>query len=138
MLTLNAKSRYGLAALLTLAAGQEQGLLQSREIAQRNGIPPKFLEQILVRLADAGLVQSVRGKHGGYRLARPATTISVIEALEALEGGLALNGDDPTTPPAITALLHEAETALRQTLALSLADLLERQNRLTGSLMFHI
>ncbi len=139
MLTLNTRSRYGLAALLSLATGYEQGLVQAKEIANHHGIPPKYLEQILVRLTSTELVQSVRGKHGGYRLARPPAKISVLEALEALEGGLALAGDNgATVPEAVTALFEEAEAALRQVFSISLAELAERQHRLARSLIFHI
>ncbi len=139
MLSLNTKSRYGLTALLSLSAAHEQGLVQAREIAGQHGIPPKYLEQILVRLTGAGLVQSVRGKHGGYRLARHPARISVLEALEALEGGLALAGGSGTgEPEAVSALFAEAEDALRKVFSVSLAELAERQHRLAGSLVFHI
>ncbi len=138
MLCLNTKSRYGLAALLTLAAAHDQGLLQSKEIAQRNNIPPKYLEQIFALLTGAEIVQSVRGKNGGYRLARPPAAITVLEVIEILEGGLALAGDDNGAPDAVAELLRKAEAGLREAFSLSLAELVQRQQQLAGGIMFHI
>jgi Rrf2 family protein len=58
----------------------------SAEIAKAEGIPSKYLEGILVQLKTAGLVLSERGKNGGYRLAKPASAMRMIEIVEALEG----------------------------------------------------
>jgi len=60
------------------------------EIAEAEVIPKKFLDVILLELKNAGLLQSKKGKGGGYVLARPATTISVGAVVRALEGPLAL------------------------------------------------
>jgi len=86
VLCLNTKSRYGIAALVTLAAAHEQGLLHSREITRRNNIPSNYLEeQIFILLTGAEIVQNVRGKNGGYRLVRPpATIITLLDAIKTL------------------------------------------------------
>src|SRR3546814_20270950 len=63
--------------------------LTSTEIATRHAIPHKFLEQILVDLRNAGLLESRRGKHGGYVMLRPADTITFGEVLRLFEGPLA-------------------------------------------------
>lgn len=62
------------------------------EIAAGEGIPAPFLERILARLRDSGLVQATRGVSGGYQLTRPAAAIAVGEVVTALEGPLALVG----------------------------------------------
>ncbi|UAK24694.1 RrF2 family transcriptional regulator [Sphingomonas nostoxanthinifaciens] len=87
---LSQRSRYALKALLHLA-GTEQGLPVSiGTIAQASGISRKFLEAILNDLRREGLVDSTRGKFGGYRLALPADQISFARIIRASEGPLAL------------------------------------------------
>ena len=86
---LSKKSKYGLKAALFLARSvAEQPNLVS-EIAAQEGIPKKFLEQILLELKRHGVVQSRRGKGGGYLLGRPATQISLGEIVRILDGPLA-------------------------------------------------
>ncbi len=83
----SAKSDYALRAMLTLAAAD--GPFRGEELARSQGLPVKFLENILVDLRKAGLVQNRRGADGGYRLARPATEITPAEVIRALDGPLA-------------------------------------------------
>jgi Rrf2 family protein len=83
------KGKYGLKAMVHLA-GQEPGALaQVQDIADRNNIPKKFLDQILSELRNAGLVFSKKGKGGGYALAQPAHKISVGQIVRVLDGPLA-------------------------------------------------
>jgi Rrf2 family protein len=83
------KAKYAFRALLAIAAEPEGNALNSAEIAKRHGIPHKFLEQILLDLKKAGLLESRRGKTGGYAMLRPADTISFGEVLRLFEGPLA-------------------------------------------------
>lgn len=85
---LTAKSEYGLLALIDLASRWGEGPVSAREIAERQSIPPKFLEQLFVSLRKAGLVCAVRGARGGFALDRRPSEISVLEVVEALEGPL--------------------------------------------------
>ncbi|MBI5379354.1 MAG: Rrf2 family transcriptional regulator [Nitrospirae bacterium] len=80
------KSAYGLLAALDLAARQADSPIQLREIAKRQGIPLKYLEQVMTPLKTSGLVRGVRGARGGYLLARPPKAISAGELLRVLEG----------------------------------------------------
>ena len=90
---LNAKSEYALRAMLDLATRPlEQTTLN--EIALRQSIPPAVLPAIFQLLARAGLVETVRGYHGGVRLGRPAAEVSVRMVFEALEGPLKLHRCD--------------------------------------------
>jgi Rrf2 family protein len=83
-------TRYALKALLYLAK-RETGTPQPIvEIAERTSIPRKFLEAILVDLKRSGLVESTRGKKGGYALSRPQDKITFGEVIRATEGPLAL------------------------------------------------
>ena len=76
-------------ALLTLAADDDDKPVKAEEIARRQGIPLKFLENILVELRKDGLVASQRGAEGGYRLATAPNKTSVAAVIRAVDGPLA-------------------------------------------------
>ncbi len=88
---LTKRGEYALRALIDLGIAQEAGreMVQIAEIAQHESIPIKFLEAILVQLKDEGLLDSKRGKHGGYFLARPMDTIRIGDVVRKIEGPLA-------------------------------------------------
>jgi Rrf2 family transcriptional regulator, cysteine metabolism repressor len=86
---LTAKSEYGLLALIDLACEGRGGPVSAREIAERQAIPTKFLEQLFVALRRAGIVTARRGAKGGFVLGREASAITVLDIVEALEGPLA-------------------------------------------------
>ncbi|MDP2299692.1 MAG: Rrf2 family transcriptional regulator, partial [Actinomycetota bacterium] len=73
---LSARSEYGLLALVDLTTAPGGSPVAAREIAERRGIPPAFLEQLLADLRRAGIVRSTRGAHGGFALARGASAIT--------------------------------------------------------------
>ncbi len=86
---LSTKGRYGLRAMLDLAINSEQeDAVCIQSISERQNISESYLEQLVRKLRTAGLVKSVRGAGGGYRLARPADQISVGDVLRALEGSI--------------------------------------------------
>ena len=82
------KGRYGLRALIDLALYSENETVSIQSIARRQNISDSYLEQLMRKLRSAGLIVSVRGAQGGYKLARPANEISVGDVLRALEGSL--------------------------------------------------
>ena len=82
---LSTKGRYAMVALADLALAPEDQLLSLAEISKRQDISLPYLEQLFVKLRRAGLVDSVRGPGGGYRLARPAETIRVADILAAVD-----------------------------------------------------
>jgi Rrf2 family protein len=84
----SAKVDYALRAVIELAASDEDHVKGER-VAQAQGIPPKFLENILGDLRHAGIVRSQRGVDGGYWLARPAEEITVADVVRAVEGPIA-------------------------------------------------
>jgi Rrf2 family protein len=86
---LSQRGRYALKALLNLARGEE-GPKDVGRISAEENIPRKFLEAIMSDLRRARLVESTRGKLGGYRLARPASDITFGEVMRATNGPLAL------------------------------------------------
>jgi Rrf2 family transcriptional regulator, cysteine metabolism repressor len=83
---ISTKGEYGLLALVDLALQPDDTAVQAIQIAQRQGVPKQYLDQLMLILKKAGLVESVRGRQGGYRLARPATAITVFDVIVALEG----------------------------------------------------
>lgn len=85
----SAKADYALRAAAELAAAEGTGPVKGEQLARAQGIPSKFLENILLELRHAGLVQSQRGVEGGYWLARPAAEITLAEVIRAVEGPLA-------------------------------------------------
>ena len=88
-LVLSRKSKYGLKALLVLARETGRGPVLISELAARDAIPKKFLEAILLELKRHGIVQSKKGKGGGYYLRRKPSTITFGEVIRVLEGPLA-------------------------------------------------
>ena len=86
------KGRYALQVCLDLAQQDPEAYISLREVAQRQNISMKYLESIVAMLNRAGLVRSLRGKGGGYRLNRKPEDCSVAEILQLTEGSLAPGG----------------------------------------------
>jgi Rrf2 family protein len=84
---------YGLQALFEISLHGEPEGAKATEIAQAQGVPLKFLEQILAALKKSKLVRSYRGREGGYVLYRPPKEITLLEVIEALEGTVSLTGE---------------------------------------------
>lgn len=86
---LSRKAKYGMKALLLLAREGERGPILIEELATRERIPKKFLEAILLELKHRGIVQSQKGKGGGYFLGRKSHDITLGEVVRVLDGPLA-------------------------------------------------
>lgn len=80
------RGEYGVRLMVELARHHGAGPLSLSEIADHEGLPRPYLEQLVVNLREAGLVTSTRGARGGYQLVRPPTEIRMGEVLRALEG----------------------------------------------------
>ena len=76
-------------AMIYLSLNYNQGLVSIREVAERENIPKKFLEQILIELKKAGLLESVRGVGGGYRLIKDPKDITMARVIRIVDGPLA-------------------------------------------------
>ena len=81
-------SRYAVAAVVYLAAQKSNDYVTSRDIARAQGLPELFLLKSLKPLVGAGILRSIKGPGGGYRLARRAGDISLLEVIEAVDGPL--------------------------------------------------
>ena len=144
---ISSKGDYGLRALFDLAQRFGQGPVQSEEIARRQGIPFNYLNQLLITMRRARLIESLRGPQGGHMLARPPGAITLLEILTALEGPLlpdepAREGLRPTVPEDL-ALVDEVWANLRaqieQILAgMTLDDLCRRKRTRTEHMMYYI
>jgi Rrf2 family cysteine metabolism transcriptional repressor len=87
---LSTKIRYGARAMLVLASHHGEGPLELHEIAKKERISIKYLEQVIIPLRTAGLVKSVRGAKGGYSLGRSPAEICLKDIVEILEGPVTL------------------------------------------------
>ena len=144
------RSTYGILAAVDLALKSGSAPVQAKSIARRQGIPARFLEQVLHAMKKAGLVASLRGAQGGYVLSRKPSEVSIAQILEALEGPFlavaGLNGQNPLRHSAKSdALLtkvwdrvYEAERHVLE--AITVEELAEQQRQLEEkrTLMYHI
>ncbi len=86
---LSSRTDYALRALFNLVEAGEEQLVSTRQLAERNDIPKKFLEQILMEMKQKGWIVSVTGKRGGYRLGKPPGQITMGEVIRHFDGSLA-------------------------------------------------
>ena len=94
----SAKTDYALRAAVELAAQDGGAPVKGERLATSQSIPLRFLENILLQLRHAGIVESRRGAEGGYRLARPAAEITLADVIRAIDGPLAgVSGARPET-----------------------------------------
>ena len=87
---ISTKIRYGTRAILELASHYGEGPIELKEIAKKENISLKYLEQVIIPLRSAGLVKSVRGSKGGYLLAKSPSGICINDLVEILEGPINL------------------------------------------------
>lgn len=130
MLSITTKSPYAIQALTELGRADGAAPVPIAELARRREIPIQFLEQLFAVLRRAGMLRSFRGVKGGYAFARDPSTITVLEVVELLDGKL---GSDSA------GVFEDAAAAARKVLAaVTVADLVEREEREAGSAMYHI
>ena len=134
---LSKKTEYALRALIYAARFPEGTTFQIRDLAEKNGIPKKFLELILLELKNAGVLSSRRGVGGGYLLARRPETIRAEEIVEVFEGPVMAaepekgsakaSREEPS--PAVARLVAEASGAMAAVLSRwTLADLVREED----------
>ena len=85
----SSKAEYGVRLMIELGRQSPEHPTSLKAIADAEGLPLAYLEQVVARLRKAGLVMSARGAHGGYWLSRPAEEIAMDEVVQALEGSIA-------------------------------------------------
>ena len=130
------KAQYGLRALIEIAR-QDGQPVPLKDVSERQGLSQHYLEQIASNLRRAGFIKSVRGAHGGYRLARPAEQINAYDVVTAMEGSIApvqcVEDDhscDSQNVCGTQDLWFRVDAALREVLGgTTLADLIAEQER---------
>ncbi len=135
---LSSKTQYGTRILLQVAITTQSGrLAQGKELAAKQNINEPYLEQIMVSLKKAGMIQTVRGRRGGYLLAIDPKTVTLLDIIETFEGPVALAelGSDKDTPPASQDAITAAFENINQTLraeagGVTLADIIEADRKL--------
>jgi len=124
---ITARTEYATLAVLELSLREGASHVQAKEIAEKQSIPLKFLEQILSQLRTAGVVKSVRGASGGYSLARAASEISLRDVVAAVEGDL--RGTEPVIKdrPALAVWQELQEEFLSRLASISFLELVDRK-----------
>ena len=130
---ISTRGRYGTRMMLDLAAHHDQGPTPLREIAKRQDLSVKYLEQLIIPLKAAGYIRSVRGARGGYTLAKKPDKISVGQIIKVLEGGLSLVDcvEDPKVCerekncPTRDIWLRMSERLMEELSSLTLSDVLD-------------
>ena len=85
---ISTKGRYALRMMVDIAEHQKDGYVTLKDVALRQGISKKYLEQIALHISQAGMLRAVRGYQGGYMLARPASEYTVYSILQVVEGSM--------------------------------------------------
>jgi Rrf2 family cysteine metabolism transcriptional repressor len=130
VLSITTKSPYAIQALTELGRAGDAGPVPIAELARRREIPVQFLEQLFAVLRRAGLLRSFRGVKGGYAFAREPATITVLEVVDLLDGRLGADS---------SGVFADAASAAREVLgAVTIADLIEREDRDAGTAMYYI
>jgi Rrf2 family protein len=146
------KATYGILAALDMALQNGTGPIQAKAIARRQAIPVRFLEQVLHAMKRAGIVDSLRGAHGGYILNKRPDEVSLAEIVEALDGqltssrprelGLHRPGHDRNRLEGLLGHVWERvrQAELEVLGAVTLAEIAERHQQVEQerSLMYHI
>ena len=145
---LSTRTRYGTRALAELAAAYPGRAVSAKELAARQRLSAKYLEQILGALRKAGLVGAERGTHGGYVLARPPEEVTLAEVFSVLEGptapvacvdnpGSCALADVCPTRETWVEMTESIDTILSGTTLKDLADRKKRKS-LSSAAMYHI
>lgn len=124
---------YGLMALLDIASHSENDVsVSTTDIAERQNISQKYLEQILPLLRQAGLIRAQKGLRGGYRLSRPASLLKLSEVLNALDGSI-LSGMEITEESKESSLRNVVNECLWESINDRIREYAE--NRTLGDLL---
>lgn len=144
------KTTYAIQAALDLALSTGEDPVRAKAIARRQGIPARFLEQVLNAMKKAGLVQSLRGAAGGYTLNKPPSDISIAAIVEALDGPFAethsagargaraRTSTKPDTLSEIWDRVRQAELDVLNSVTLKDLAVRHRQLQAERGLMYHI
>jgi len=139
---ISTKVRYGTRAMLELASNYGKGPIDLKEIAKREDISLKYLEQVIIPLRTSGLVKAIRGSKGGYSLTKPPSEIWLNDLVDILEGPLDLIEclNDPTTCRKVqTCVTRDVWKEVQEAIcgifhSITLEDMLNRKGEKEGSI----
>ena len=137
MAIISTKGAYGLTAIIILAKEDKTKLLQIKDIAAKGDIPQNYLEQILVLLKKSGLVESVRGANGGYKLSRDKNNINVYEVLNSLECCMA-HTDNKSNNNMLEPFWKDTQEKVKKIFQLSIQELEEFLEEDSQNITYHI
>jgi Rrf2 family iron-sulfur cluster assembly transcriptional regulator len=132
MLKLSRKTQLALEAVIDIAFNARPEPVQAKEITSRQGVPQRYLEQVMQQLVRAGILKGVRGPRGGYRLAKERRRITVGEVVRVAESvddgeGDGLNGRSDLGARIVTPLIQSLQDEVMTRLdAISIEDLCQR------------
>lgn len=137
MTGLTTKGSYGITIILELSKYYNKKLLQISEISQKNDIPKSYLIQLLNKLKNSGLIDSIRGNKGGYKLSKSPDEITLKEVIEKLEGTIELfrQYDDEDI---VRKIFNNVEKTLKEELKVTFTELLLRQEEDYKNSMYYI
>lgn len=134
---ISSKGEYGVLALVDLAIQRDSGPVNIQSIADRQDIPKKYLEQVLLALKRGGFVESTRGKKGGYFLGEDPADISLIDVLDELEEQFVLADSGRSRPKYLETFWDEKSDEIREVLDVPLAEVVDRRTA-DSEVVYHI
>lgn len=133
---MSTRGRYGVRAMLDIALNYEKGAVSLKDLAKRQNLSEKYLEQLIPPLRSAGLIRSIRGAGGGYTLTKEPSEINLLEIIQALEKISPVDClDAPEICPNIkTCVTYDVWKEINDSTSkilnsLTLSEMVERQHR---------
>ena len=127
------RAEYGVRLMVELGRQEDGAPVALSAVAESERLPLSYLEHLVAKLRKAGLVESQRGAHGGYRLGRPADRIEMLEVVQALDGKVGQEADEAG------GIWAEGVTALRKVFGqTTIAEVARREAEESGSGMYFI
>ena len=137
MIGISTKTVYAVAALHELGLAQEGEVLKIKEIAKRASVPQNFLEQILLELKKQGMLLSIKGAHGGYKLAKPLKDIMLADVVAVLESDV-FSDVCRTDNPALKLFWDDVKKSVEQAFNIPLSELKHYQLKANHALNYSI
>ncbi len=137
MVGISNKTIYAVAALQVLGSVEENRLLKIKEIATDANIPQNFLEQILLELKKQGILESIKGAHGGYKLAKALKEITLKDVAEVLESDI-FSDISQTDNPALELFWQDFKECVMRVFEIPLSELKTYELKATQTLNYSI
>lgn len=121
------KIKYSISALFELAKNYLKGPLHLKDIAQSQNIPGSYLLQLLNKLKGKGIVSSIRGSQGGYKLAKPPDQIKILEIIYALDGEFKTVNYSEKSDDILSVFWVKVDSQIKEILNISIGNLLNQK-----------